>query len=255
MTKKNIYLITGTSRGIGEGIAEALLAPNNHLICFSRSINHDLRQKAKTAGVELDYNTIDLSKPAQSAELFREILEDIAPESIASITLIHNAGALEPLAPVGREKDLSKIGQSLNVNLTTPIVTSEVFVSVVQNWAIDKKILLISSGAGIHPYHAWSMYCSAKAGLEMFARCLSLEQSTEDQPVKVVALAPGVVDTSMQDFLRTLSEDTFHQVQRFKDLKANDQLWSPAFVGGEIRKLLERPDFGSEVRLDLRDLV
>ena len=253
--KKHYYLITGTSRGIGEGLANELLKSDNFLICFSRSINRNLVNRAGELEMSLDYYSADLSDSEKSAELFRSILSQLDKQNVLSLTLIHNAGALEPLAAVGKEKDLSKIEQSLTVNLTTPIVTTEVFTNLTQDWAIDKKVLFVSSGAAIKAYHAWSMYCSSKAGLEMFAQCLAVDQESETHPIKVVSLAPGVVDTAMQDYLRELNEETFRHVQRFKDLKTNDQLWSPAFVAEKMVELLQSSDFGKEVRLDLRDLV
>ncbi|GEM_PF-3994502 len=41
------FIITGASKGLGEGIAIELLDPGHHLICISRSENQQLKNLAK----------------------------------------------------------------------------------------------------------------------------------------------------------------------------------------------------------------
>lgn len=55
------------------------------------------------------------------------------------------------------------------------------------------RIVMVSSGAGAHPYAQKGAYCSSKAALNMFAGVLA----AEEPQVGVFAVRPGVVDTEM----------------------------------------------------------
>lgn len=251
----HIYIITGTSRGIGEAIAGALLDPNHHLLCLSRNSNPSLVEAARQKASPLTEYSLDLSHTAGIVPWTQETLKNYKPEDLDSITLIQNAAALKPVQLVGQNIQEGALSHGVQVNLLAPMLMTEAFVAVTQDWTIPKKILNISSGAARRPVAAWSMYCSTKAALDMHSRCLATEQELQDHPIKVVSLAPGTVDTAMQDHLREQSKEVFPGVQRFLDLKKNDQLWSAEFVAGEIVKFLTDPGFGNETLMDIRNWV
>jgi NAD(P)-dependent dehydrogenase (short-subunit alcohol dehydrogenase family) len=56
-------------------------------------------------------------------------------------------------------------------------------------------MVLVASAAGLRPLPLRSAYCSAKAGLVMFAKVLALELAEDN--IRVNALCPGPVDTAM----------------------------------------------------------
>jgi benzil reductase ((S)-benzoin forming) len=248
----NYYFITGTSRGIGEAIANELLSPENKLFCISRSENKELMMAARERNCELIYHQVDLSRPFELLELVPLWLNQIDREEAQSICMIHNAGVLTPVGRVGGEDRVEDIVESHHVNFMSPVLMTERFVEWTQDWEIDKKVLMISSGAARKARTAWSTYCSTKAALEMFAACMAEEQKDQDNPIQVVSLAPGVVDTAMQDFIRTHDEEEMPGVSRFIQFKAENILSSPKYVAERITKLLQKPTFGDEVIMDLR---
>ena len=67
---------------------------------------------------------------------------------------------------------------------------------------VARRVVNISSGAASSPYAGWSVYCASKAGLDHFTRCVGLEQRGQAFPVTCIALAPGVIDTGMQEVIR-----------------------------------------------------
>ena len=85
----------------------------------------------------------------------------------------------------------------------------------------------------------------------MFVRSINAEYAARPagKSVRAVALAPGVIDTGMQDIIRT---QEFAQVERFRDLKSQGNLASPDTVAAAIKKYLERDDFGATELDDLR---
>lgn len=249
-----IFFITGTSRGIGEALAHALLAPDHLIHCFSRGENPSLVAAAKAAGCTLVYHPADLSDLAATEVLFTQLFDALDP-AVEEIHLVHNAALLEPVLAVGKGGSPEAIAQLYRLNVVVPMLINELLLQRVQTWPIPKRILLISSGAAKRATHAWAAYCSSKAAIDMYARCLALEQSTEVHPADVLALAPGVVETAMQEILRTKSEEEFPMVGRFLKIKEEGKAFSPEFVGRHIAEIVTGGPFEGEVVQDLRDRV
>ena len=247
----NCYFITGASRGIGEAIARSLLSPDNALFCLSRSKNEQLLKEAEEVKCSLTYHQVDLARSYDLLDLVPAWLNGLDHSEISSLCMIHNAGAITPIGRVGEEDRTEAIVASHHINYLSPVLMTERFVEWTQDWAMPKKVLMISSGAARKPKAAWSTYCSTKAGLEMFAGCLAAEQQDQAHPVQVVSLAPGVVDTAMQDYIRT--QDDMPGVERFIQYKEENKLWSPAFVADKIRRLMQSTTFGNPVIADLRN--
>jgi benzil reductase ((S)-benzoin forming) len=246
------YFITGTSRGIGEALARALLAPENQLFCVSRSDHAGLRAQAKLQNCRLYYQKADLSDPKAAQAVVDQWIEQIDLSAAESVCMVHNAGTLEPIGRVGGASAPATWQRAHQLNYLSPVLMTHQLLGSLQSWAGRKQVLMISSGAARSPRAGWAAYCSTKAGLEMFAGCLAAEQADQAHPVQVVSLAPGVVDTAMQDLIRGQRKEDFPSVDRFIQLKEEKQLWSPEVVAEKILSLLASESFGKEVALDLR---
>ncbi|QOT77661.1 SDR family oxidoreductase [Cupriavidus basilensis] len=246
----HLIIITGTSRGLGASLTQALLKPGNRLVCVSRSRNPELERAASASGVKVAWHLQDLSQAGPSATWLGSVL-DVVDETLASATLILNAGMIDPIGPIANLREPALV-QHLLTNLATPMTMTAAFLSHTERFGCPRKILAISSGAARRPVEGWSAYCAGKAGLDMFVRSINAEyaQAPAERAVRAVALAPGVVDTGMQATIRNAD---FAQVQRFRDLKDNDQLASPDDTAQRIAAYLERPDFGSTELDDIRN--
>lgn len=248
------YIITGTSRGIGEALAYELIQPDHHLHCLSRSRNEELIREAEAVGAGLSYYEQDLAQTFDAHHLMGIILGSVDLPQAASITLVHNAGVLQPISAMGTETHGAEdLVRNVNVNLLSPMLMTDAFVRGLQEVPIPKRVLAISSGAARRPIHAWSAYCTTKAAMDMHCQCLQLEQQDEEHPIRVASVAPGTVDTHMQEEIREVPQEQFSDVDRFHRLKAEGKLWTPEFVAGELVAFLQSEEFGNEVLLDLRD--
>lgn len=248
-----LFLITGASRGLGEALGRKLLNKNHRLVCFSRNRNALLIEEAASAQCVLDYEEADLSRVDQLEERLQRIVGSIPSDELESACLINNAGILDPIGPV-ENSSADAISHHIQLNLTAPIILTSCFIRLTDTWKLPKTILNISSGAGKTAYSGWSSYCASKAGLDHFTRCIGLEQKEKDHGVRVISVAPGVIDTGMQAKIRSLREEDFPQKERFVQLKEEGRLSSPEAAADKLLQLLFSGDYEHGDVLDIRNL-
>jgi benzil reductase ((S)-benzoin forming) len=111
---------------------------------------------------------------------------------------------------------------------------------------------MLSSGAASTAYAGWSSYNAGKAAVDHWVRTVGAEQSPETG-CRVIAVAPGVVDTAMQGEIRAVDEDAFPAVERFRELKESGSLISAEQAAEGIWSLFGR-EFPNGSVLDLRKL-
>lgn len=252
--KRRLFIITGTSRGIGEALAGYLSNKNNLIVGLSRSKNESLQKLFEHREGQYLHFHLDLRYPETIASVCQEVFSQIDPEKFLSITLINNAGMLEPIDQIA-DANIQQMIHHIQVNLTSTMVLSSLFLKRVQHMAVEKEILFLSSGAAKNPYSGWSAYCSSKAGVGMFARVLHQEQTNQQYPAKVVTIAPGVVETTMQKTIRTKNEHQFPAIDKFIKLKDNDQLYTVEYVATTMgEKILNNASVESGDDIDLRKL-
>ncbi len=245
---KKILILTGSSKGIGKAIAEKYLKENYQVIGLSRS-------KTSFHGYKSTFDWIktDLSDASTLEISWEGIMQKLGPkEELSELYFIHNAGTLQPIGLLGQGRKAQDFFKGIQVNVAAPLALCEMLISEFQSLPIEKKIVIISSGAGKKPYQGWGMYSSSKAATDMLARVIHEEQQGRESAFRVSAVAPGVVDTDMQNLIREQEKENFPHVQRFLDLKKEGKLWSPDFVAEELFALIQREDFGQEVLRDLR---
>lgn len=247
------YIVTGTTSGIGLAFINQLSKNNKTKIySISRKENKyitNLKDKYK-----IKHYNCDLSDSKRLIETIKTIFDKINIEEINTITLINNAGTVNPIGDIGN-KNTKAIINNIDTNLKAPILLTEFFVNKTQNINKPKYILNISSGAGRKPYAGWGTYCATKAGLDLFTSCVGIEQETKKHPIKIISFAPGVVDTNMQINIRSTKEEDFKAVKRFINLKNNNQLLSPEFVSQKLLKLLPSKLTANGKLYDIRDFI
>ena len=247
----HLTIITGASRGLGAALAVQLLNPQAHLICISRSSNKRLPALATQAGAALEQWSMDLADGAAAAQRLAQWLAAQDASNFSQATLINNAGVISALVPL-RAADPADLARALRVGLEAPLQLSAVFLAGTRQWTAQRKLLNISSGLGRRAMASSSAYCAAKAGMDHFTRCVALEEASQPRGAKVCSLAPGVIDTSMQDQLRAADPSQFPDRATFEGLHAQGQLSSVADAARQVLSFLNRADFGNEPVSDVR---
>lgn len=247
------FIITGASKGLGEGIAIDLLNENHHLICIARSESETLKRLGAAKNCRVDFLLFDLAFTQEIPQLGRQIFEHIDTDAAEGIYLVNNAGVIQP---VGRIETCSPpdVEHHMRVNLLAPMVLTAEFIRYTRNLPVRKRVLNISSGAASFPYNGWSSYCTAKAGMDMFSRCIGTEQENMEYPVDCMGVAPGIIDTDMQTTIRGTTEEQFVHRQKFVNYKESGQLIPPSLAGKRLaRLLLSDEDFKGGEIIDIRD--
>lgn len=191
---KRYFIITGSSRGIGEALTRKLLLPDHHLFCVSRQLNPGLVTMAESNNVPLDYFEFDLNNVHGIDELMRTIFGRMNESMIQSIYLINNAAIVKPVEFIN-QIDADEIIRHMNINLTAPMLLSSCFIKYSKQLSVDKRIMNISSGLSFNLKARLNCYSTSKAGLETFTKSVGIEQ----HDVKVMAVRPGAVGTQMYE--------------------------------------------------------
>lgn len=242
-------ILTGASRGIGAALAQGLLKPGTRLVTLARRTDEALAKRASELGAELEQIAVDLSDSRAATEVAQR-LGDTVPHGAKRYLLINNAGTLAPVARAADIVQAPAVAAAFGLNVTAVMLLSAHFLRAVEPLAADRRILNISSGAGRNPNPGWAVYCATKAALDMYSRVVKAEQGADG--VRIVSLAPGVVDTDMQASIRASDPQSFPALERFKALHENGQLASVSNVAQRILQYLNRDDFGSTEIDDIR---
>jgi benzil reductase ((S)-benzoin forming) len=240
-----LYIVTGASRGLGWGLVQCL-EKNAPAATLAISRSGLPRPALRSEDLRCDLSSPDGQRRAAAA-----LARKLRAQTWGKAVLINNAGMVEPVGAL-EHCEPRELARSLGVNLVAPIVLMQAFLAASQH-ILERTIINISSGAARHPYFGWAAYCAGKAGLDMASRVVALEATNSGRPLRVVSLAPGVMDTAMQDEVRRKSADRFPDVERFRQLKARGELTRPEEVAARILSL-EQAGALPEGLADLRDL-
>jgi benzil reductase ((S)-benzoin forming) len=251
--KKKLFVVTGTSRGMGAAIAEQLLgAPEHTLLCIARNRNETLARRADASGATCEQWLLDLAQGGDAAVLLEAWLAKAGAGAFESATLINNAATLTRVGPVD-EAGEAELEASLRIGLEAPLLLSAAFLRATRAWPTERRVLNISSGLGRRAMAGQAAYCAMKAGLDHLTRAMALDEANRPNGAKLVSLAPGVIDTDMQTHLRAGDAAVFPEKARFIGLKEKGQLTSAADAAARVIAYLNRADFGASAVADVRD--
>ena len=120
-----------------------------------------------------------------------------------------------------------------------------------QTWTGTLKVLNISSGMSHRAMAGAALYGAAKAGMDQFSRCVSMDEARRSIGASIVSLAPGVIDTEMQQTLRNGDERLFPDKARYIQLMSSGSLTSPSEAARQVLAYLHHPEFGLEPVVNL----
>ena len=186
-----ICLITGSSRGIGLGVARVFAENGARVILHGRNENL-LRQSLAELSEpkQHSYITADINTPEGAVVLAAAFLRLHGKLDV----LIHSAGVLGPKVPLADYPE-EAWNDVLRVNLTAPFLLTQALLPALRNGA-NPSVVFISSSVGRRGRAEWGGYVVTKFGVEGLTQAWADELEAEG--IRVNAVNPGGTRTQMR---------------------------------------------------------
>lgn len=236
-------IITGHSYGLGAALAAAWLQCDARVLGIARSTNPAL---AATYPHTLQEIQCDLANPIAALGLIHSTPFRHFCAEAERLWLFNNAGTVAPSAPLGTQDD-EQIALAVNLNITAPLLLSNAVVAEARR-PDNVNIVHIGSGAGRKAYPGWSIYGASKAALDRHAA----SAAHEERGVRIVSLAPGTVDTAMQEGMRR--DPHFPLREHFAKIHADGGLQNANDTALKILAYCLSDQFGREAIVDIRSI-
>lgn len=187
--KDKVALITGSTKGIGRGIAEKLAAQGVKLVlnyAADAASAEATRQAIEAYGGDYLLVKADASRPAAIEQLYAAALARFGKLDI----VVANAGIELIETPVlnSTEADFDKVFD-LNVKGTFFVLQQ-----AARHLVAGGRLLLISSTMSIHPDSGAAIYAASKAAAKLFIDVLAKELGPRQ--ITVNSVMPGIIDNA-----------------------------------------------------------
>ena len=190
---KNV-IVTGSTSGIGLGIAEAFAAAGMNVMLNGFGDADEIEtlraEMAESHGVKVAYNGADMTKPDEIETLVSETVEAFGQVDV----VVNNAG-IQHVAPV-EDFLVEKWDAIIAINLSSAFHTTRLTLGPMKDRGWGRIINLASAHALVaSPYK--SAYVSAKHGVLGLTKTVALEGA--EHGVTCNAICPGYVRTPLVD--------------------------------------------------------
>ncbi|VVB64529.1 L-rhamnose 1-dehydrogenase (NADP(+)) [uncultured archaeon] len=188
-----VALVTGAGSGIGRAIALRFAIEGADVVVIGRS--HEsiewTSQEVRKLGRHVLTIKADISHRREVDQMVNKAVQTFGKIDI----LVNNAGVQGPIGPVV-ENDIDQWIKTVNVNLIgTFLCTRAVLPAMIrQN---KGKIINLSGGGATSPRPRFSAYAASKAAVVRLTETIAEE--VKDYNIQVNAIAPGAVNTRMQE--------------------------------------------------------
>jgi len=232
-------LITGTSSGIGHGLAQEFLARGAKVWGVSRRPTDDLQQQSDYRHLQLD-----VTDHQKVEELLPTFLEGDKRFDL----VVLNAGVLGPIQWMS-EVDAEAMKQVMEVNVWANKVILDVLFRLKKD---IRQVVGMSTGASVRSTPGWGPYAVSKAALNMLMNVYAKEQLN----THFVAFAPGLVDSEIQDTIYNIEAgDKYPAVKRLQEARyTEDMPDSRAAAANLISGMEKAQQYESGSFVDVREM-
>jgi 3-hydroxybutyrate dehydrogenase len=188
MLQGKTALVTGSTSGIGLGIARALARQGANIVLNGFGDSAGPKAEIAALGVKVGYHGADMSKPGEIEDMMKYAAKEFGRTDI----LVNNAG-IQHVAPV-EDFPPERWDAIIAINLTSAFHTTRLALPAMKaaNWG---RIINLASVHGLVASAQKSAYVAAKHGIVGLTKVTALETATTG--VTCNAICPGWVLTPL----------------------------------------------------------
>ncbi|MEM1221569.1 MAG: SDR family NAD(P)-dependent oxidoreductase [Verrucomicrobiota bacterium] len=215
--------ITGVSSGLGYGLAKVFLEQKFEVYGCSRRVPDDLVREG------LIHVSIDLANEEEGSAALTGMLANVNHFDLVLL----NAAKLGKIRDMV-ETPLEDLRETMEINV------------MANKWLLDTlfahdrtvdQVVAISSGASISGSRGWNGYSLSKAALNMLIKLYAGERPK----THFISLAPGLIESEMQDYLTALpADDRYAPLEILKAAKGTDKMPDGATCAHKIMVALPK---------------
>jgi 3-hydroxybutyrate dehydrogenase len=188
MLKGKTALVTGSTSGIGLGLAKALARQGANIVLNGFGDVEGPKAEVQALGVKVAYHGADMSKPAEIEDMMK-----FAAVQFGRVDILVNNAGIQHVAPV-HDFPPEKWDAIIAINLSSAFHATRLALPAMRaaNWG---RIINVASVHGLVASAEKSAYVAAKHGLVGFTKTVALENATTG--VTCNAICPGWVLTPL----------------------------------------------------------
>ncbi len=216
-----VAIVTGSGRGIGRAIAEALLEQGARVVISD--INEETCQKTADELKDMGGGTMSCVCNVTQSESIEAMISKVMEKWGQIDILVNNAG-------ITRDNLYMKMSEQewqavIDTNLTSAFKVTKPVLKVMSKQR-SGRIINIASTTGVHGNFGQVNYAAAKAGLIGFTKTVALEYASRN--ITSNAVAPGFIDT---DMTKALGEEI---INKFKEKIPLKRMGTPADIAAAV---------------------
>jgi len=192
-------LVTGSTKGVGRSIAEAMAAAGADMVLHGRrrdALAEEVLASCRSRGVRAEFVAADLAEP-DSVGVAQQVCQQVLKLMPEVDILVNNAGTYidRPFL----EMDAATYEHTMRLNVAAPYFLTQAFARHWVERQVAGRVLLIGSINGRLAEPSHTCYDTSKGAIEAMVRTLCVALAPHG--IRVNGLAPGLVRTPLTSII------------------------------------------------------